>query len=116
MELIDAVKVNLIKVTLKNIKKDMANSNCKFTLADRNKNMEFMRENFLNIEDAKDIIFNLKPEDYISGPSVDHDPKYEGVIYVFKTKHIIEKTIYIKIRYVQGKAVVCISFHLDEIV
>lgn len=116
VELIDSIKLKLLKVTLLNIKNDMANTNGRFILANRHKNVEFMRENLLTIEDVKDIIFNLKPEDYISGPSEDHDQKYEGVIYVFKTKYIIEKTIYIKIRYVQGEEVVCISFHLDEVI
>ncbi|KRQ86040.1 hypothetical protein ABG79_02172 [Caloramator mitchellensis] len=64
-------------------------------------------------EDVKRIILGLRPQDYIKGPEKDHNPKYEGDIWVFKNTTYLDKQIYIKIRYNPPEEVVCISFHED---
>ncbi|MEZ0536649.1 type II toxin-antitoxin system MqsR family toxin [Caldicellulosiruptoraceae bacterium PP1] len=86
----------------------------KFRFVNRDKNIRFMREHGLLIEDIKEILLQLEPKDYIKGPEKDYNEKYKGDIWVFKNNSYLEVTIYIKIRHDPPNEVVCISFHEDE--
>ncbi|MCX7903264.1 MAG: type II toxin-antitoxin system MqsR family toxin [Caloramator sp.] len=101
----------MIKAYLKDIKKIIVEKG--FQFIKREKNVKFLREYGLLIEDVKKIILSLKPEDYIKGPEKDHNQKYLGDIWVFKNTTYLDMTIYIKIRYNPPDEVVCISFHED---
>lgn len=86
----------------------------KMIFLERKKNIEFLRKYGLLIEDIKDIILNLTPQDCIEGPENDHNTKYEGQIWKFRNSTYLDVTVYIKIRYNPPEEVVCISFHEDE--
>ena len=55
----------------------------KFKIIRTKKNVEFMRHYSLNHEDIKEIIKGLSIEDCFSGPELDRDPKYDGMIFKF---------------------------------
>lgn len=105
------IRDSFIKSALKNIKKAIVKN--KYSLANRSKNIAFMRDYFLDTNDLKEIILNLKPRDCIEGPDKDRDG-YEGFIFIFKSNYIEEILIYIKIRYNLPKELVIISFHKDN--
>lgn len=103
---------SFLKSFLKDVKKQTVKG--KLTLAERNKNMKFIKDKgFMIPDDIKDIILSLTPKDYVGGPEEDRDG-YPGYVYKFKTDCIDEVIIYIKIRYNPPDEVVCISFHEDE--
>ena len=54
-----------------------------FTMVRTKKNIDFMYEYGLSIEDVKNIILNLSTEDCFSGPENDRDLSYEGWIFKF---------------------------------
>lgn len=109
---ISQMVVVLLKVFLKDLKKQVVKGN--FTLADRDKNMEFIRDNGLMVpDDIKEILLALSPKDYVGGPEDDRNG-YPGSIYIFKTDLIDDVITYIKIRYNPPDEIVCISFHEDE--
>lgn len=52
-----------------------------FTIVRTKKNIDFMYEYGLSIEDVKNIILNLSTEDCFSDPENDRDLSYEGWIF-----------------------------------
>lgn len=91
----------------------------RFIIVRTKKNIEFMREYSLDLEDIKDIIRQLSIEDCFSGPEADRDPQYKG--WIFKFSPIFEETkLYIKIRIESTEKSVCLSVHefgkYDEVV
>lgn len=80
---------------------------------DRGKNFQTLIDLEITPKYRKDIILNLKSEDYISGPLIDTLNKM-GEMWVFG-KDIKGHDIYIKISLGQpSKEVICISFHIAE--
>ena len=89
---------------------DADNNGDKFIIVRRAKNIEFMREYGLNVDDVKNIIRGLTVEDCFAGPEEDRNQKYEGCI--FKFKSLFEDTeLYIKIRIESTEKSVCLSVH-----
>ena len=91
----------------------------RFIIVRTKKNIEFMREYSLELEDIKDIIRQLSIEDCFSGPEADRDPQYKG--WIFKFSPMFEETkLYIKIRIESTEKSVCLSVHefgkYDEVV
>lgn len=97
---------------LKGIKSIVSKNN--YTLADRDKNLKFLRDNGLTLDDVKETILSLSPKDKPLGPEGDRDG-YPGYVLKFKSNYLTDELIYIKIRYNPPDEVVCISFHQDEI-
>ena len=88
----------------------------RFIIVRTKKNIEFMREYSLDLED---IIRQLSIEDCFSGPETDRAPQYKG--WIFKFSPIFEETkLYIKIRIESTEKSVCLSVHefgkYDEVV
>lgn len=79
----------------------------------RGKNYNFLINNGLTLDHAKEAILQLSSKDKIAGPEADRDD-YPGYIYKFKSKYLTDEVIYIKIRFSPPNEVVCISFHGDE--
>lgn len=106
------IKDEFLKKFLKEIKRNISSGN--FTFPKRNKNIKFLRDHGLDIDnDVKDAIMQLSPKDKAQGPEEDR-AGYPGYIFKFKSKYLTEEVIYIKIRYNPPDEVVCISFHDDE--
>lgn len=81
-----------------------------FTIVRTKKNIDFMYEYGLSIEDVKNIILNLSTEDCFSGPENDRDLKYEG--WIFKFSPMFENVkLYNKIRVESSEKSVCLSVH-----
>lgn len=81
-----------------------------FTIVRTKKNIDFMYEYGLSIEDVKNIILNLSTEDCFSGPENDRDLRYEG--WIFKFSPMFENVkLYIKIRVESSEKSVCLSVH-----
>ena len=80
--------------------------NKKFYPINRRKNLETL---------AKEEIYDLKEEDYKSGPSVDRDDPSSDHFWVFKKK-VDGNSIYIKFKvlYQKDGGVRVVSFHIDE--
>lgn len=78
----------------------------------KDKNLIFLMENNLGLEEIKQIILNLKNKDCYKGPEEDRG-KYSGYILIYKP-YFEGRKIYVKIRYDKNKAI-CISIHEDEI-
>lgn len=78
------------------------------------KNIKFLKEWGLLIDDVKDILLDLQPGDYVKGSEQDHLDNKEGDIWIFKNSRYLDVCIYIKLRYNPPEEVVCISFHEDE--
>ena len=108
----DEVSISFIKSYLKSIKKHISNDN--FTVANREKNKNFMREYGLDINDLKDVMLSLTPNDCISNCESDYNG-YPGMVYKFKSNYIEELIIYIKTRYNPPDEVILISFHEAEL-
>lgn len=106
------MSIGFIKTYLKEIKKHISKDN--FTVANREKNKNFMREYGLDMIDLKEVLLSLTPEDCISDCESDRDG-YPGMVYKFKSEYIEELVIYIKTRYNPPDEVVLISFHEDEL-
>lgn len=82
----------------------------RFVIVRTKKNIEFMRNYNLNYEDVKYIIKGLSIEDCFSGPEMDRDSKYKGMI--FKFSPVFENIkLYIKIRIENKENAICISVH-----
>lgn len=81
-----------------------------FTMVRTKKNIDFMYEYGLSIEDVKNIILNLSTEDCFSGPENDRDLSYEGLIFKFSPMFENVK-LYIKIRVESSEKSVCLSVH-----
>lgn len=81
-----------------------------FTIVRTKKNIDFMYEYGLSIEDVKNIILNLSTEDCFSGPENDRDLSYE--VWIFKFSPMFENVkLYIKIRVESSEKSVCLSVH-----
>lgn len=81
-----------------------------FTIVRTKKNIDFMYEYGLSIENVKNIILNLSTEDCFSGPENDRDLRYEG--WIFKFSPMFENVkLYIKIRVENSEKSVCLSVH-----
>ena len=81
-----------------------------FTIVRTKKNIDFMYEYGLSIEDVKNIILNLSTEDCFSGPENDRDLSYEGWVFKFSPMFANVK-LYIKIRVESSEKSVCLSVH-----
>lgn len=81
-----------------------------FIILRRSKNIEFMQEYNLNLEDIKNIIRSLSIEDYYEGPVKDRDSQYDGWISIF-APWFEETKLYIKIRVESTEKSICISVH-----
>lgn len=79
----------------------------------KDKNLIFLMENNLGLEEIKQIILDLRKEECYKGPEEDKD-KYPGYVLVFKP-YFEGRKIYLKIRYENESRAVCISIHEDEI-
>lgn len=107
----DSLKQQIIRQRLTLIKQIVAKDKNgeSFFIIGREKNRSFMLEQSLLFDDIKQIILNLKIEDYTKGPELD-DGGYKGEIWVFEP--IFEKIkLYIKLRLENLTIVVCISIH-----
>lgn len=117
MSNIKSIKDQFLHSFLKDVKKKVSKNEWTFAKEksgeDRQKNIKFLSENGLSIDNVKEAILQLSDKDKAKGPEKDRDG-YPGYIYKFKTEYLIEGTIYIKIRYNPPNEVVCISFHEDE--
>jgi hypothetical protein len=82
-------------------------------LDDRGKNQQTLHDLEISPSKRKEIIANLKPEDYCEGPL---EEKMRGILpmWVFG-KEVKQKEVYIKISMgVENNRAVCISFHIAE--
>lgn len=98
---------NLLKIK-RTIDKDKNGD--KFTIVKTKKNIEFMREYSLNLEDIKNIIRGITIKDCFKGPEKDRDSRYNGLIFFFCPMFEGIK-LYIKIRLESDERTVCISVH-----
>ena len=82
----------------------------------RKKNITTLTTLGITWEDAKEEIYALTPQEYISGPDVDRDRPSSDMFWKFK-KTILGKVIYIKLKveYLSDGSVKVVSFHLDGI-
>lgn len=82
----------------------------KFIIIRTKKNTEFMRQYNLDDNDVKEIIKGLSIEDCFSGPELDRNPQYNGMIFKFNPvfKNI---KLYIKVRLETKDKAICISVH-----
>lgn len=106
------IKGQIINQNLMKIKKivDQDKNGDRFIITRRSKNIEFMRNYGLNIEDIKNIVRMLTVQDCFAGPEEDRDSKYEG--WIFKFAPVFENIkLYIKIRIESNEKSVCLSFH-----
>jgi len=104
---------------LKKVKKTVVKKGHPCLAKDRNgnyrgKNYDFLIDNGLTFDHAKEAILQLSSKDKVGGPETDRDG-YPGYVYKFKTKYLTDEVIYIKIRLNPPDEVVCISFHADEV-
>jgi hypothetical protein len=82
-------------------------------LDDRGKNQQTLHDLEISPAKRKEIIANLKPEDYNEGPLAE---KMRGILpmWVFG-KEVKQKEVYIKISMgLENNSAVCISFHIAE--
>jgi hypothetical protein len=82
-------------------------------LDDRGKNQQTLHDLEISPAKRKEVIANLKTEDYSDGPL---EEKMHGILpmWVFG-KEVKHKEVYIKISMgVENKSAVCISFHIAE--
>lgn len=89
---------------------DQDNNGDKFVLVRTKKNKEFLRENYLSLEDVKNIVKNLSIKDCFSGPEADRDDNYKGWIFKFSPIYNDIK-LYIKIRIESRNKSICLSIH-----
>lgn len=82
----------------------------RFIIANRSKNIKFLREYSLFPQDIKHIILSLSIYDCFSGPEYDKDNRYTGFIYKYSPTYEGVK-LYIKIRIENENKAVCISIH-----
>lgn len=83
---------------------------------ERDKNLNFMTNLGLTINDVKECILSLTPSNYLSGPSKDHDSRRREDVFEYLITYK-DKELYLKIKIVQldNKEIVrCISFHERE--
>jgi hypothetical protein len=105
------MREEFIRTVLKDIKKNVAMNGCR--PVPRDKNINFMREHFLDDNDLKEIMLDLSPKQCIGGPEPDKRGD-DGFVLKFKSSYLDDKLIYIKVRYNPPDEVSIISFHEDE--
>ena len=79
---------------------------------EREKNRRDLNELGISPNIQKEILLNLMPSDYVSGPEVDRDRR-DNEIWVFGTT-VDESLIYVKLAFVEKHQVCfckCLSFH-----
>lgn len=82
-------------------------------LDDRGKNQQTLHDLEISPDKRKEVIANLRPEDYSEGPL---EEKMRGILpmWVFG-KEVKQKEVYIKISMgSENSQTICISFHLAE--
>ena len=77
---------SFLKSYLKDVKRLIASD--KYTMAQRHKNISFMRANGLNLDDLKEVILALTPNNCISTCEDDRGG-YPGYVYKFKSETLI---------------------------
>lgn len=89
--------------------------NKKFYPINRRKNLDTLAHLGISWDAAKEEIYDLKEEDYKSGPSVDRDDPSSDHFWFFKKK-VDGNSIYIKFKvlYQKDGGVRVVSFHIDE--
>jgi hypothetical protein len=87
----------------------------KIVFEDRMKNLDALAKLGLTKEDAYDEIYELSPDNYISGPSIDRDFPTEDKFWVFK-KIVIGHLMYIKFKivYLEDGRIKIVSFHMND--
>lgn len=88
-------------------------ANERFAFMDRRVNLDTLARLGINRQHAQALVVGLKPEDYVSGPSPDHNnPGLE--MWVFGLQ-VSGSEVYVKIQVIVEPArCVCISFHESE--
>ena len=88
-------------------------ANERFAFMDRRVNLDTLARLGINRQHAQALVVGLKPEDYVSGPSPDHN--YPGLeMWVFGLQ-VSGSEVYVKIQVIVEPArCVCISFHESE--
>ena len=89
-----------------------AQSSCGYTFWEREKNMQTLAELNLSIEDALEVIYQLTPRDYCSGPEPDRDYRNQRV-WKFGC-NIDGQEIYVKLADDYRHKAKIISFHKAE--
>jgi hypothetical protein len=100
----------LVKKYLFEVKREICQK--KYQFIQRRKNVDFLKEYGLTLDDMLLVLLDLSPNDYISGPEEDRDTK-QGAIWKFKYT-LDEIQIYIKINYNPPNDINIISFHEEE--
>lgn len=107
-----SIKDIFLRKFLIEIKTNISKGNFRFA-GERYKNKKFLLDNGLNINNVKETIMQLGPNELYKGPEEDRDGS-EGYVLIFKTDYLMDEFIYIKLKYEPPDNVVCISFHEDE--
>lgn len=89
---------------------DEDNNGDKFIIIRTAKNIEFIREYGLQMEDIKDIVREISLDECFCGPEADRNSNFEGSVLKF-CPVFEDKKLYIKIRYESDYKAVCISVH-----
>lgn len=86
----------------------------KFIPVPRSKNISTLTRIGITWDDAKDEIYALTANDYISGPEIDRNNPSSDFLWIFK-KMVMGQLIYIKIKvlYQADQSVKAVSFHID---
>ena len=69
----------------------------------------------ITVDDQKDLIRNLRVNDYISGPEADYDISRSGEIWKFKVNAYGE-VFYIKLKLEISSEIKALSCHIDNII
>ncbi len=108
-----------IKEFLINCKNAVTNN--KVIIVNRKEYKEFLESFELFICEPKNIILELEPSDYVSGPEEDRSDISEKDIWIFKKQYDTGNgkliNLYIKLKLIYNNNeynVKCISFHEDE--
>lgn len=106
-------EVNSFLLTMKNALQRHNNSNWTFSTI-RNKNMDTLADLGKQVQDVREVLLSLTPDDYCQGPFEDRG--IEGQLWEFG-KTVDSKEIYIKIKLSEDKRDRCVrvlSFHYPE--
>ncbi|ARN57057.1 hypothetical protein [Sedimentisphaera salicampi] len=87
----------------------------RYVIADRQDNSQFLIDSGMLVEERREVLFSIKPENYISGPDK-HHTEHNTQVWIFG-QHWQDLEIYIKIGLKEvkmGHSAVVISFHKAE--